>query len=76
MPIALFCGTKDKLSSEIDYKWLRDRLIEQHSCIYFKEFELGHLAMLMPADKRHLLEMLELVKKANPDYQPNKSSQG
>lgn len=70
MPCALFCGKKDQLSSPEDYKWIRDQLAEQMSCVFFKEYDMGHLAFLMPPDNRFFFEMLELIRRANPDYQP------
>ena len=68
IPIALFCGKLDMLSSPDDYLWLKSQLLETKSMIYFKEFDLGHLGVLMPKDRTHFYEMLELMKAYHPAY--------
>ena len=65
LPIALFCGSGDKLASPHDYMWLRDELVAHNNCIYYKEYDMGHLAFLMPADKTIYREMLALIKRYN-----------
>ena len=57
-PIALFCGSLDQLASPEDYKWLRDQLINTDSLVYFKEFKLGHMGLLMPPNNNHFFEIL------------------
>ena len=49
-PIALFCGITDKLASPLDYSWLRNELAEKNNCIYYKEYDIGHAAFLMPSE--------------------------
>ena len=66
MPIALFCGATDKLSSPLDYMWLRDELLKNQNCVYYKEYHFGHVAFLMPPDKRLCFDILALCKKFVP----------
>lgn len=73
MPIALLCGMTDKLASPHDYMWLRDELVLGNNCLYYKEYDMGHLAFLMPADKTILHEMFALAKRYNPLYKPNQN---
>lgn len=47
-PIAIIGGTTDRLTSAGDYKPLRDRMSEQNSCVFFKEYPYGHLGFLIP----------------------------
>ena len=70
LPIAMLCGKTDKLSNQYDYAWLRDILAMNSNCIYFKEYDLGHVAFLMPNDndRRYYIEMLELCKTFNRQY--------
>ena len=72
MPIALLCGITDKLASPLDYEWLRDILATNQNCIYYKEYDFGHGAFLMPnkQDRRYFVEMLELCKRYNKLYEP------
>ncbi len=60
IPIALLCGSGDRLASPQDYKWLRDQLM--HTLCYYKEYDFGHLGFLIPANKRIFFDMLELSK--------------
>ena len=69
LPIALFCGSTDKLASPHDYMWLRDELVANNNCVYYKEYDFGHLAFLMPADKTIFHEMFAIIKRYNPLYQ-------
>lgn len=39
------------------------------SLVYFKEYDLGHLGFLSPCGRHHMIEMLELCRGFNPDYQ-------
>ena len=71
MPIALFCGSTDKLSSPPDYEWLRNELAKNGNCTYFKEYDMGHAAFLMPSeqDRYYFIEMLMLCKHFNQLYE-------
>ena len=69
-PIAMFCGREDLLSSSTDYKQLAANLTANDSLIYFKEYDMGHLGFLMPLNRQHLIEVLELCREFNPDYHP------
>jgi len=66
VPIALFCGSKDQLASKDDYLWLREQLLD--TLCYFKEFNLGHMGFLIPPNRQHFYEMLELCKAYNPHF--------
>ena len=68
MPIAMFCGSTDKLASPHDYMWLREELAANDNCLYYKEYDIGHLAFLMPADKGIFHEMFSLMKRYNSLY--------
>ena len=48
LPIAMFCGMSDKVASRLDYEWLRNELAVNKNCIYYKEYDIGHAAFLMP----------------------------
>ena len=73
VPIALFCGKTDQLASKGDYMWVREQLLD--TLCYFKEFNLGHLGLLVPKDRQHFFDMLELCKAYNPDYVQSQSEQ-
>jgi len=68
MPIALLCGSTDKLASPHDYMWLREELVSNNNCIYYKEYNFGHLAFLMPIDKTIFHDIFALMKRYNPLY--------
>ena len=51
MPIALLGGSTDRLASIKDFRELRDNLYRNNSCIFYKEYEYGHLGFLIPPDK-------------------------
>ena len=68
VPIALMCGQSDKLASAPDYVWLRDNLLDLNCLKYYKEYDYGHVAFLMPPNKRQYLDMLELIKHFNPYF--------
>ena len=51
MPIGLFCGKTDLLVSPGDYTWLKDELTASNNCVYFREYDLGHLGLVIPRDK-------------------------
>ena len=70
MPIAMFCGSSDKLASPHDYMWLRDELALNNNCIFYKEYDFGHLAFLMPANKTIFHDMFALMKRYNPLFKP------
>lgn len=38
--------------------------------VFFKEYEFGHVAFLIPPHKRHFFEMLELCRVFNPELKP------
>ena len=70
MPIALICGNLDQLASKEDFKMLRDELISQGSCLFYNEYQLGHIGLLMPPVniKGHFFEILALIRTCNPEF--------
>ena len=56
------------LASPEDYKWLRDMLIASESLVFYKEYNLGHMGLLFPPNKRSFFDMLELIKTFNPEF--------
>ena len=70
MPIAMLCGSSDKLASPHDYMWLRDELASNGNCIFYKEYDFGHLAFLMPANKTIFHDMFVLMKRYNLLFRP------
>jgi hypothetical protein len=68
IPIALFCGTEDLLSSPGDYKVLARVLQDNNSCVFYKEYDMGHLAFLIPNIMNYQIELLEVARGLNPNY--------
>ena len=48
--------------------WLREELVANNNCIFYKEYDLGHLAFLVPAEKTIIHDMFALIKRYNPLY--------
>lgn len=65
IPVALYCGTDDLLSSEKDYNWLRSELDANGSLAFFGEYDLGHLGLLMPEDESHFKDIIGVLDKHN-----------
>jgi len=47
----LLCGNEDLLSSPADYNWLYSELKDRNNVV-FKEYDLGHLGLMMPKDSQ------------------------
>ena len=62
VPIALFCGLKDRLASAGDYRWLKEQLSVNNTVKYYREFNLGHCGFLIPPSYEHLYEIVNLAK--------------
>ena len=47
-------------------------MAENQNCIFYKEYDIGHIGFLMPneTDRRQFVEMLEIIKHFNKLYQP------
>lgn len=60
-PIAIIGGTSDQLASILDFRALRDRLNSTDSCVFYKEYDYGHLGFLVPPTNEYFFEMLELI---------------
>ena len=43
--------------------WLKDELTKNQNCRYFKEYDLGHLGLIIPKDKTIFFDMLAQVKR-------------
>lgn len=67
VPIGLFCGKTDLLVSPGDYMWLRDELMKNSNCTFFREYDLGHLGLVVPKDKSIFMDLLALAIEHNPD---------
>ena len=67
--IALFCGTTDRNVSPDDYITLKDKLVETGACKFFKEYDHGHMAFLMPKDNDYFYEILAVIRNFSKDYQ-------
>lgn len=61
MPIGLFFGKGDLLVSTGDYEWLRDELLKRKNCCFYKEYDLGHLGLVMPKDRTLFYDILALA---------------
>ena len=67
-PIALMGGLADKLASPEDFRMLRNQLHSTNSCVFYKEYDYGHVAFLIPADKTIFFEMAVLISQFNSDF--------
>jgi len=52
------CGKEDLLSSPGDYKFLAAELTANDSCVFYKEYDMGHIGFLIPVNRYHILEIL------------------
>ena len=68
IPIALVGGTTDRLASIADFQEMRDTLHQTNSCVFYKEYDFGHLGFLIPPDNLFFYELLELCSMFNTDY--------
>ena len=41
---------------------MKDELVKENNCAYFKEYDLGHIGLVIPKEKRIFLDMLALLK--------------
>jgi len=55
------------LASPGDYTELALKLQNSASLCFFKEYELGHMGLIIPKDRTHIVEMVELCRQLNPD---------
>ena len=67
-PIAILGGINDNMSSPIDFRWLRDHLSETDSCVFYKEYEFGHLGFLIPPNNDYFFELLEICNHFLPNH--------
>jgi hypothetical protein len=56
------------LASPVDFRALRDQLNSTDSCVFYKEYEYGHLGFLVPPTNDYLFEMLELINHFIEDF--------
>ena len=63
VPIGLYVGKTDMFVSPGDYNWLREELIKERNCAYFREYDLGHLGLVIPEDKAIFYDLLALTNK-------------
>lgn len=58
IPVALFCGNRDNLSTLKDTNWLKDKI---KSLVYYKEFRASHLSFQLGKDMRYFQDVLKLL---------------
>ena len=63
VPTVLLCGKTDLLSSPANYLWVRDRLQRANSQVFFYEYDLGHLGLIMPKKRKVMKDVLAEIKK-------------
>lgn len=63
IPIGLFFGKTDLFVAPDDYFWLRDQLVAKNNCAYFKDYDLGHMGLVIPKEKTIFMDMLALLAK-------------
>ena len=56
--ISLVCGKGDMLASPDDYKAVRDMLVKNGNEVEFKEYNLGHVGLVIPKDKTSTHDIL------------------
>ena len=66
-PISMFCGKEDLLVSPDDYHWLKDELSAKDNLRYFKEYDLGHMGLVIPKDRTVFYDMLAVAKHFAPE---------
>ena len=67
IPLALVCGREDLLSSQKDYLTIVAQLTATDSLVSFKEYDIGHIGMLVPVENTHIDDMVALLKKFQPE---------
>ena len=60
-PIAMFCGKEDMVVSPDDYHWLKEELMVKENIRYFKEYDLGHMGLLIPNERTVHYDMLAVA---------------
>lgn len=59
VPIAIFCGSKDPMSTVRDNHWLRRQL--KSVLVYYKEFRAGHISFQLGRDVSYFADMDKLL---------------
>lgn len=65
--VALFCGKTDLLASPMNYRWLETKLSNAGALHLFKEYELGHMGLIMPKDKTIFQDILNVIRECNKE---------
>lgn len=61
VPVALICGKTDLLAPPGNYLWLRDKLERNEQFAGFREYELGHMGLIMPNNRSIFNDMLKFM---------------
>jgi hypothetical protein len=69
-PVALHCGISDHLSQIENFRWLKERLEEQKSLAFYKEYEIGHLSFMLPTEASLFIDIASIIKGFNPAFVP------
>ena len=65
--ISMFCGKEDLMVSPGDYHWLKEELSAKDNLRYFKEYDLGHVGLMIPKDRTVFYDMLAVAKHFAPE---------
>ena len=66
-PIMLVCGKTDLLASPLDYERLNDELTSNGNTLEFKEYECGHIGLIMPEDKSITADVFNSILKVTDE---------
>ncbi len=69
-PISMHCGISDHLSQVENFRWLRDRLVEQNSIVQYQEYAFGHLSFMLPKEPKLAQDIIAVIMALNPTYIP------
>jgi hypothetical protein len=51
-----------------DFRALKDQLTSTDSCVFYKEYEYGHLGFLVPPTNEYLFELVEIISHFIEDF--------
>ena len=73
-PVSMHCGLTDHLSQIDNFRWLREKLLEQTSLAQYVEYNFGHLSFMLPTDAKIINDVVKVIKALNPAYVPANAS--
>eukprot|EP00347_Sterkiella_histriomuscorum_P008746 403343911 len=66
VPIGLFCGENDQISTVEDNRIIRDRLQQNGKLVHYKEYKnIGHSSFMVAKDPQYMKDVIELLQKYN-----------